>query len=274
MAIGFRALLLFASPELSDDYFRFIWDGLMTTNEISPFAYLPTEVDSLGLVKNQELLTNMNSPNYYSVYPPVCQFVFALGAFISPNSTWGAMLVMKVCFLAFEIGSIFLLKHLLTKLDLGTHKVVYYALNPLVIVEFCGNLHFEASMVFFTLLAITLLVYEQFYQSAVLFGFAICTKFLPVLFLPFLFRRVGFVKTIIYGAIAGVTSIILFYPFIDIAILKNLGASLGLYFKTFEFNGSFYYVSKWLRYEVYAYFPAIFGVIALALYVLVLVKKR
>lgn len=273
VAIGFRALHLFALPELSDDYFRFIWDGLLTTKEISPFAYLPTEIDTLNLLKNQELLVGMNSPNYYSVYPPVCQFVFALGAVISPNSTWGAVLVMKVCFLAFEIGSIFLLKHLLTKFDLGTHKVVYYALNPLVIVEFCGNLHFEGAMVFFTLLAITLLAYEQFYQSAVLFGFAICTKFLPVLFLPFLFRRIGVVKTLIYGAIAGVTSIVLFYPFMNMEIIQNLGSSLGLYFKTFEFNGSFYYLSKWLRYEVYAYFPAIFGIIALGIYAFVLIKR-
>jgi hypothetical protein len=273
VAIGFRALHLFALPELSDDYFRFIWDGLLTTKEISPFAYLPTEVDTLNLLKNQELLSNMNSPNYYSVYPPVCQFVFALGAVISPNSTWGAVLVMKICFLAFEIGSIFLLKHLLTKFDLGTHKVVYYALNPLVIVEFCGNLHFEGAMVFFTLLAITLLAYEQFYQSAVLFGFAICTKFLPVLFLPFLFRRIGVVKTLIYGAIAGVTSVALFYPFMNMEIIQNLGSSLGLYFKTFEFNGSLYYLSKWLRYEVYAYFPAIFGIIALGIYAFVLIKR-
>ncbi|MCP4522049.1 MAG: hypothetical protein GY827_10225 [Cytophagales bacterium] len=273
VAIGFRALHLFALPELSDDYFRFIWDGLLTTKEISPFELIPTQVGDLGVSTQKYLLEQMNSPNYFSVYPPVCQFVFALGAFISPNSVWGAMLVMKVCFLLFEIGSIFLIKHLLTKLDLGTHKVVYYALNPLVIVEFCGNLHFEGSMVFFTLLAITLLVWEQFYQSAVLFGFAICTKFLPVLFLPFLFRRFGFVKSFLYGLVAGITSIALFYPFMDQEILLNIGDSLGLYFNTFEFNGSFYYLSKWLRYEVWEHSPKFFGLITLVLYLLVLIKR-
>lgn len=274
VAIGFRALHLFALPNLSDDYFRFIWDGLLTTKEISAFQYLPSTVLELKIIDNANLFSSLNSPEYFSVYPPVCQFIFALGAVISPNSPIGAVIVMKVCLLIFEVGTIFLLKHLLTKFDLGTHKVVYYALNPLVIVEFSNNLHFEASMIFFTLLAITLLIYEQFYQSAVLFGFAICTKFLPILFLPFLFRRIGFVKTIIYGVIAGITSVLLFYPFMNQEILLNIFDSIGLYFHTFEFNGSIYYLSKWLRYEVFAYFPLIFGGIALLLYVFILMRDK
>ena len=41
-SITFRAVLLFNIPILSDDFYRFVWDGHLTAFGINPYLHLPT----------------------------------------------------------------------------------------------------------------------------------------------------------------------------------------------------------------------------------------
>ena len=159
-AVLFRVVLLFSLPNLSDDFYRFVWDGRLLAGGVSPFAYLPihyfdgTYTGALISGIDQTLLDQMNSPKYYTIYPPVCQFVFWLGAMLFSTDLWGAVVVMKCCILAFEIGTLWLLHRLVQYFQIEQKTVLLYALNPLVIAELTGNLHFEAAMIFFLLLAV------------------------------------------------------------------------------------------------------------------------
>lgn len=275
-SILFRFILLFTIPNLSDDFFRFIWDGYILQTDISPFAYLPIDFMNgnyhgepiAGLTP--ELYNQLNSPEYFSVYPPICQFIFWLGVKIFPTDIAGAIMVMKTCLFAFECGSIFLLHQILTKFDMPTKYTLLYALNPLVIVELVGNLHFEAAMIFFVLLAVYLLIPKQgdylmqkqttpslklllpqqkIWLSAGAMALAVCSKLIPLIFLPFLIKRLPRRQLLwYYGVVVGIT-FICFFPFIDPPILRNLFSSVGLYFQTFEFNASVYYVLRWVGYE-------------------------
>jgi uncharacterized membrane protein len=65
--------------------------------------------------------------------------------------------------------------------------VFIYALNPLVIIELTGNLHFEAVMIFFTLLSVWLLVTNKWILASLALTLAISAKLLPIIFLPLLF---------------------------------------------------------------------------------------
>mgnify|MGYP007000099231 CR=1 len=53
--ISFRLALFFAYPWLSDDFYRFIWDGLVIGENINPYEYTPSElinkVEGLGTKK-------------------------------------------------------------------------------------------------------------------------------------------------------------------------------------------------------------------------------
>lgn len=78
-AIAFRVLLLASFPNLSDDIYRFVWDGKLIDAGINPFTYLPSHyiennisVDGL----TSELYGKLNSPNYFTIYPPFAQFLF------------------------------------------------------------------------------------------------------------------------------------------------------------------------------------------------------
>ncbi|MEL6253056.1 MAG: hypothetical protein AAFR87_13665 [Bacteroidota bacterium] len=257
-AILFRLIATIALPPFSDDYFRFIWDGKLIVEGISPFLQLPVDyakdpvfMRQIGI--GEELLAGMNSPEYFTIYPPVLQAIFALGAAMSPDNIYGAVLVMKLFVFVAEVGSLLLIRRILKKLELPEVNLIYYALNPLVIVELCGNLHFEALMIFYLLSAWYLLLQDEWWKSALAFAMAVCSKLLPLMLLPFLLRRLGWGKTIAYGAIVGLMTLFLFFPILGLDTFANLRESVKLYFYSFEFNASIWYIVREIGYQIEGY---------------------
>jgi hypothetical protein len=208
----FRILLLFSVPNLSDDVYRFIWDGRLAANGINPFSHLPIEIMQMPPVTGvtKELYVQLNSPHYYTVYPPVLQSVFWLAAKLFPINVFATIVFLKCLIFLVELITFFLILQLLKKLSLPKHLSLLYILNPLVITELTGNLHFEGVMIFFVLLSFLLLLKSNWQGSAIFLGLGIATKFVPVLFLPLIVNRLGWKKGLIYSIIAGLTTLILF----------------------------------------------------------------
>ena len=257
-ALLLRLLALFALPALSDDYFRFVWDGRLLAQGINPFLELPTAYmenpeRAAGMGLSAQLFEGMNSPRYYTVYPPVLQAVFYLSARLAPESVYGAVLVMKATVFLAEAGTLWLMRRLLEKAKLAPGLAALYALNPFVIVELCGNLHFEALMIFFLLLTVWLLVQGKWLLAALPFALAISSKLLPVMLLPLLLRRLGFFRTAWFSGLAMGTTALLFLPFYSPDALAHLFESVRLYYQSFEFNASLYYLIRWLGYQVKGY---------------------
>lgn len=258
-AVVFRAVLLFALPNLSDDFYRFIWDGRLLAHGVNPFSHLPSyyvsqsniDISIFGL--SRKLFDKLNSPNYFTIYPPVCQYIFFIPCRLSPNSILGSVVAMKFFILIFEIGNILLIQRLLEKFNLNKNRALIYALNPLVITELSGNLHFEAAMLFFLLFSLWLLSRLKNKISALAFAFSVCSKPVSLIFLPLLIKRLGIKKSALYFIIVGVATIFLFMPFFDKTLVKNLLSSLSLYLQSFEFNASIYYIIRWIGFRLYGY---------------------
>ena len=256
LAILLRLILIFGIPNLSDDIFRFVWDGRLIASGINPFDHLPSyyrEVEQQIPGINQNLFTHLNSPEYFTIYPPVCQGIFALSSFIFPESIWASSLLMKFIFVVFEAGTILLIIQLLKAFQLPQKNALLYALNPLIIIELTGNLHFEGPMIFFLCLSIWLLVKSRWWLSAVAMTLAIATKLLPLIFLPLLIRRLGWKKSFYYFSIIGIGLLLLFAPIFNKAFISNFGESLNLYFQKFEFNASIYYAVRYIGFQVKGY---------------------
>jgi len=234
-ALTFRVLLLPALPELSDDFYRFIWDGRLLAGGISPFADLPSTLmeDPLfaAVPLNQHLYQNMNSPDYFTVYPPLAQWVFWLAAKLFPENLHGNVVVIRLVLLALEIGSVGLVIKILSGYQLPEKNVLIYAWNPLVIMELTGNLHFEAMMIFFVLLAIYGLQRNRWLISAVSMGAAVASKLIPLIFLPLLIKRLEWKKLIAYWMLCGITFVVLFLTLWDAELVAGMQSSLGLYFQ-------------------------------------------
>ncbi len=263
-ALAFRLLWLPAAPALSDDVYRFRWDGLLVAHGANPFRYRPAEIIADGarralpdgpgraqaLPELQQLYRLLNSPHYYSVYPPVCQAVFGAVAWLAPTSQHGFEVGLRLVLLAAEAGTAALLLLLLAHWGRPRAHALRYLLHPLVVVELGGNLHVEGLALGFTLLLLWLLVRGRRPAAAGALALAVATKLLPLLVLPLLVRRLGRARFVRLAAMTVGGVALLFAPFITRALLANIGNSLELYFHRFEFNASVYYglraVGYWL----------------------------
>ncbi len=244
LGIGLRFLLLFNLPNFSDDFYRFVWDGHLTVAGIHPFAHPPAwfmsqPVQVPGITTT--LFAQLNSPDYFTVYPPMCQAIFALAVWVAPASLWGQVVVMKLFLFAGELGTLWLLG----RFDSGQkNKQLRYALNPLILFEIVGNCHFEGLMIFFLLAGWQMLQRIRLPAAAGLWGLATATKLLPPLFLPLVWRwlgqRRGWQFQLLFAGACG----LLFLPLLDSQVLLNLLNSLDLYFRRFEFNASLYYLAR------------------------------
>lgn len=257
-AVIFRLIALFSIPNLSDDYYRFIWDGRLLANGENPFLKLPADYmkqpeKTVELGLTQELYNGLNSPKYFTIYPPVNQFIFWLSAAIFPNNINGSIWLMKFFLFCAELVSLYLIYKLLQHYGRPREWLAIYALNPLVIVELMGNLHFEALMICFLLWAIYLLAKGKWQLSSIPYALAICSKLLPIMLMPLLIRRLGLKNTVIFGLLVLSGMIICFLPIFDWDTFKHLGESVGLYFQKFEFNASIYYIVRWIGFQVKGY---------------------
>ncbi len=145
IGLGLRLLALLAFPRLSEDVYRFIWDGALWWSELHPLDATPLQVaDSVGagaaFAKTHDgLLAAMNSRNYFTVYPPGSQLVFALGGLVA-GTPWLATLLIKVVLLLGDLAVLGLLRRLAP--DRPWVAYVYW-LHPAIVVELAGNAHFE-----------------------------------------------------------------------------------------------------------------------------------
>lgn len=246
-SVVLRMVLIPAFPNLSDDIYRFVWDGRLLLAGYNPFDHLPgwyleQGVEVPGITEG--LFLQLNSPEYFTIYPPVCQGIFTLSSWLFPEDIAGAAICMKIIMVTFEAGSVYLLFRLLRDFGQAQKKALLYAFNPLIIIEITGNLHFEGAMVFFLLLGIYYFHHNKLDRSALAIGFSVASKLLPLIFLPFLIRRLGWQKRIRYFVICGLTVVLLFAPLLGSAFFSGFGSSLNLYFQKFEFNASVYYLLR------------------------------
>ena len=291
-AILFRLVFLFAIPNLSQDFYRFIWDGRMILEGLNPYISLPqTFIEQRIFPVNQatELYQGMgvlNGSNFTN-YPPVNQLCFLIAAILSNSSIIGAAIVMRILIILADIGIIYFGKKILERLNLPVHHIFLYALNPFIIIELTGNLHFESVMLFFLVWSLYALIQKKWVWSAILLGISVSVKLIPLLFLPLFFQwfvkrpldyargdtslsgraqsRPNFMKRIFqrlakipiftgmtrfiaFGAIVIITNVILFLPFLSSELISSYTNSVGLWFRNFEFNASLYYIAREIGY--------------------------
>jgi hypothetical protein len=266
-AIFLRAISLVALPELSDDFWRYLWDGRLLSLGINPYEYTPLELLNTEIYQQahlDQLYEHLNSPKFYSVYPPAAQFFFAASTFFFIDNVLASVVVFHLIVLCLELGTIILLIKLLEHLKQPIYLAFFYAFNPLIILELSGNLHTESFFIFFLILALYTFVKQKHTKSALAFSMAVGAKLLPLMFMPLILHRLWFKKGLKYCVLVGLVNIGLFALFFDLELIQKIRASLELYFGHFEFNGSIYYLTRywiineyWKIWEYHEYFMGV-----------------
>ncbi len=239
--VGMREVLVVAAllrliafpllPGLSDDGFRYLWDGLLQAEGISPYAFRPSDPALAGF-QDGELFGRLNSADYYSVYPPASQMVFLLGGASGWPLGW---YVLKAVFVGVEMAGVWALSRMVTP-----RWVLVYAWHPLAVVEVAGQGHTEGAMVGFLLLA--LLAYRRRRPIAAVAALTVAGwfKLYPLVLVPFLLHRVGWR----YAWISAAVSAGLLLPYASPDAVSHVRESLDLYVRSFEFYAGPYYALK------------------------------
>ncbi len=267
IAILFRLVFLFAIPNLSQDFYRFIWDGRMLLENYNPYLFTPHSFISNGqfpVAQAQELYNGMGELNasHFTNYPPINQLCFVIANIVSGKHILGAVMVMRILIILADIGIFYFGKKLLKKLNIPIHHIFIYILNPFIIIELTGNLHFEAVMLFFLVWSFYLLYQNKWIGAAIVFSLSVSVKLIPLLFLPLFFQY--FIskdskwdilfghkirKLIIFYLIILGATVILFTPFYSSEFITNYTETVGLWFQNFEFNASLYYIARAIGYQ-------------------------
>ena len=260
--VVFRCVFLSATPNLSQDYYRFLWDGRLMIQGLSPYLITPEvymEAGSDIVPQARELFTGMSELNggHFSNYPPVNQLFFAISAMLAGKSILGSAAVLRFIIILADVGILYFGKKLMEGLKLPVQNIFWYFLNPFIIIELTGNLHFEGVMLFFVVWSMYLLYKGKWFWAAILLGISVSVKLLPLLFLPLLFKYFvkkdflgkGLLTLIRFYMITIVTVAISFAPFISSEFISNFSESIALWFQDFEFNASVYYIIRWIGFQ-------------------------
>ncbi len=207
-AILFRLVLLFTIPTLSDDVYRYTWDGHLLNRGISPYA-LPVNDPSLDAY-DIPLRTMVNHSWMASPYLPVAQLFFAVVTRIAPQS----ILTFQIATAGFDLLTGWLVMDLLRRLGLDPNRVLLYLWNPLVIVEFSHGAHVDSLMIFMMMAAFWFLARTISYQrvardpdriglfaSVIFLAAATLTKPLPILLAPLFIRRWRWRGALLYSGL-------------------------------------------------------------------------
>jgi SAM-dependent methyltransferase len=233
-AVALRLAFAPLLPVLSDDMFRYVWDGWLQWQGVNPYRFPPDD-PALAAFQDLPLYAKLNSASYYSVYPPLSQLIFALGGAVHSTDWTLSYYVIKGVLLTIEGVGIGLLAQMTS-----ARNVLLYAWNPLVLVEIAGQAHTEAAVVPLLIAAVWAVRTNRGGLASGAVAAAGMVKLYPFVLGPFLLRRFGW-KAVWPGI---VVSVVLSIPYAAPYVLPHVKESVDLYFQLFEFNAAPYYFVK------------------------------
>lgn len=169
--------LVLAPSLLSDDVYRYLWDGRVLRHGIDPYAYAPSDPALASL--RDTLHARVNHADVPTIYPPVAQLVFALADALA-HAPWSA----KLAALAAHLATTPIVARLA-----GTRAAALaplHALNPLALEEAALGGHVDAFAGLFLALSVLAMVRGGWSRAALGLALATGTKLIGLALVPLL----------------------------------------------------------------------------------------
>jgi alpha-1,6-mannosyltransferase len=211
----FRLSIVFFPPYLSDDIYRYIWDGRVQAAGINPYRYIPAE-EPLAQLRDDKIYPHINRrETVRTIYPPIAQANFLLVTRFSESVTW-----MKAAMVGFEAVAIWALIQLLSSFGFARQRVLIYAWHPLAIWEFAGSGHADALAIAFIALALLARRKHAETWTGVLIACATCVKLFPIVLFPAVYIRRSWKMLLAFVA----TILIAYLPYLGVGPMRVLGS--------------------------------------------------
>ena len=221
-AIIFRLSLLPADPRvLSNDMYRYIWDGRVQQNGMNPYQY-PPGADELKTMRDEKIFPNINRKDHPTLYPAGAQVFFRISHALVGDSVIGFKAIMVL----FDTLTLLVLAALLQQHGLNRSRIIIYAWNPLVVFEIAYSGHLEGLTVFLMAAALYLSIIHKKIPGVFMLALSAAIKIYPAVLLAAFLDRGGRIK----GAFVFFFTILLLYlPFIGAG--NKISGFLPVYLK-------------------------------------------
>jgi hypothetical protein len=170
-AIVLRVIFLPGTPSLTDDFYRYEWDGRVQQAGVNPYRHAPCDpqLDRVDYADRDRI----NHPELRTVYPPLAE-----ATFYGVAAAGSGILAFKLLFGAFDLltaAGVWWLASAARK----RAATVLYVLCPAVIVQTWEAAHLEIVAVALILLAAAALLRGRDLQAGLLLGLAVAFKATP-----------------------------------------------------------------------------------------------
>ncbi len=189
--VVFRLFFLPLSPTLSEDVYRYQWEGRVVRAHLNPYTVYPA-MPALSWAQNPQhpIETGKTTP---TLYPPVAEVAFS----------WiQSVAGYKRLFTALDLATVALLLVLLSAADRPLQHVLIYAWNPAVLIAFSLSGHND-SLAILTLLAAVfyLIIGGRRVLSIGFLALSALSKLFPALLLPAFLSRTRWAYAGIFGGL-------------------------------------------------------------------------
>jgi alpha-1,6-mannosyltransferase len=225
VAMLLRGILLFMQPLLSDDIYRYVWDGMVQARGINPYRYVPAD-PALASMRDAAIYPHINRADYaVTIYPPTAQVFFLAATRFGENVT-----TMKGALLVCEGITAVVIMLLLRKLGQPATRLVAYAWHPLPMWQIANSGHVDALMTALMMLGIWLAVTARPVRGAAVVMLGALTKPFAVLALPPLWPPWNWKMPLVCAAVAAIC----YAPYLSVGagvlgFLPGYWAEEGLY---------------------------------------------
>jgi len=184
VAAALRLALVSGEPVLSNDVYRYVWDGRVQAAGINPYRHAPSDPE-LAFLRDAEIYPRLNRIGVQTAYPPVAQGLFGgLYRLHGDSIPW-----TKLAIVLLDLVAIGLLAYLLARARRPPAWALLYAWHPLVVFELAGSGHVEGLAVLLVLAALAAAFSRRAVVTGVLLAAAALVKPYALVLAPAFLRR-------------------------------------------------------------------------------------
>ena len=237
LSFGWRLALIGGAPLVSDDVYRYIWDGRVQRHGVNPYKASPDDPTLAHLHTELTQLIDPASAELPAIYPPAAELFFRVVTMVDESVT-----AMTVAVVLCDLLTILVLWRWLYRTGRNPWLVLAYAWHPLVALEGAGGAHIDIVGTLVVVSSAYALSRQRSCVAAVALAVSVSVKFLPIVLVPLLWRRIR----VRDGIVAASVALLLYLPFYDGSLMLPVG-SLGIYAEQWRFNGPiFAWLEPWL----------------------------
>jgi hypothetical protein len=204
LAVLWRIVLVFAPPLLSDDVYRYVWEGRIQLHGGNPYVWEDRPEGARWAPLRDDVWRGVSHKYYSALYPPAWQMAARAVVWLHDSVT-----AMKAFLVACEIGALAMLGWILRRRGLPPERILVMAWSPLALVEVAGSGHNDAFAILLTVAALAALETGRPAAAAVAGAIALDAKILPGFIVAAWARRFRWW----HAALAGVVAAALFVPY-------------------------------------------------------------